>query len=209
MLLPGHGTSPKDFAQCIPEDLITAVREEARAMREKHKTFVMAGHSMGGALSTIVAAEVKPDGLILAAPYFGVTYRWYYGLRPETWTRLASRLVPYVYKGKLFLQVNRKAAKADIFSYTWIPSKGLRTLVGVGERAKDKAVLSKIACPVLWLHSEGDVAASEAAAEAAVAQMASPTKETVRLVRSNHHIFWDYEREEVAEAILRFMEGFS
>jgi carboxylesterase len=206
MLLPGHGTSPREFAQKRPEDLLNAVREELRALKIQHETVVLAGHSMGGALSTIMAAKEKPDGLILAAPYFGVTHHWYYGLRPEQWTRLASPFLPYVYKGTLFLQVNRKEAKKEIFSYTWIPMKGALTLTTLGEMARNDGVLSEVICPVLLIHSRGDVAASPEATETAFSKMAAKEKTLRWLERSNHHIFWDHEREDVSEAILSFLE---
>lgn len=207
MRLPGHGTSPRDFARQSPDDLVSAVRTEAEQLKQRYPKLVLVGHSMGGALSTIVASEVQPAGLVLAAPYFGITYRWYYGLRPETWTKLLAPVVPYVYKGRLFLQVNRKEAKAEIFSYTWMPSKGLRTLMEIGRRARQPEVLSKIHCPVLWLHSHGDAAAAPEAAQKAFDAMASESKEAIWLARSNHHIFWDYDREQVKLEILRFMES--
>jgi len=207
MRLPGHGTSPRDFARQSPDDLVSAVRREAEQLKQRYPKLVLVGHSMGGALSTIAAVEVQPAGLVLAAPYFGITYRWYYGLRPETWTKLLAPVVPYFYKGRLFLQVNRKEAKAEIFSYTWIPSRGLRTLMEIGRRAGQPEVLSKIHCPILWLHSQGDVAAAPDAAQKAIDAMASTLKETVWLGRSNHHIFWDYDREQVQQAILGFVES--
>lgn len=207
MRLPGHGTSPRDFARQSPDDLVSAVRKEAEELKRRYPKLVIVGHSMGGALSTIAASEVQPAGLVLAAPYFGITYRWYYGLRPETWTKLLAPVVPYVYKGRLFLQVNRKEAKAEIFSYTWMPSKGLRTLMEIGRRARQLEVLSKVHCPVLWLHSRGDAAAAPEAAQKAFDAMASESKEAIWLARSNHHIFWDYDREQVQQAILRFMES--
>ncbi len=207
MRLPGHGTSPRDFARQAPGDLIAAVRKEADALKQRYAKLVLVGHSMGGALSTIVASEVQPSGLVLAAPYFGITHHWYYGLPLETWTQLLAPVVPYVYKGQFFIQVNRKEAKPQIFSYTWMPSKGLLTLLAVGRRAREPELLAKIHCPVLWLHSKTDSAASPDAAQAAVDAMASTHKETVWLGRTSHHVFWDYDREQVQKSIIAFVES--
>lgn len=209
MRLPGHGTSPRDPAQQDASALIEAVRREAAALREKHRKLVLVGHSMGGALCTLAAAESPPDALVLAAPYFGVTYHWYYALPPETWVGMLSPLAPYVYKGQLFLQVNRREAKPSIFSYQWIPSRNFRTLVNIGRRAKDPAVLARINCRVLLLHAQGDVAASYEASAAALAQMPSKHKQRVELPRSNHHIFWDYDQDLVQESIVAFLKALS
>ncbi len=206
MRLPGHGTSPRDFATRTPDELIEAVLAEVRALKEQHGRVVCIGHSMGGALSTLAASEEALDGLVLAAPYFGVTHHWYYGLRTETWVKLSAPALPWVYKGKLFLQVNRREAKKDIYSYTWLPMSGTKTLMEIGRRANRPEVLGAIECPVLLLHGDGDVAASPAAATEAVGRMSAESKRTVSLEGSNHHIFWDHDRVQVQEEILGFLE---
>ena len=208
MLLPGHGTRAKDFAKTTPEELITAVEARVEELKGQYETVVMVTHSMGGALATIVAANNPVDGLVLGAPYFGVTHHWYYGLKPETWLKVSRPVVPWVYKGELFLQVNDKSVKDKIVSYTWVPTRALQTLMELGKRASDPEVLKKISCPVLHIHAEGDAAASPDAARAAVERMSSEQKEFVTLSRSNHHIFWDYESDEVMEAVLDFLKQF-
>lgn len=205
MRLPGHGTSPRDFENLPADDLLQAVRDELIAMHRQHRTVVIVGHSMGGTLATLVASEIRVNRLVLAAPYFGVTYRWYYGLAPEDWNELLAPFVRWVYKGQLFLQVNRTEDKDRIFSYTWVPTKGVSTLTSLGRWANSSDVLARIAFPVLAIHSPGDVAASCEATRQAIDRMASPEKRTLWLERSNHHVFWDYEREQVVQAILDFV----
>ena len=204
MRLPGHGTSPKDFAETRPDELIEAVRKETQRLAAQYETVLLVGHSMGGAISTIGASEENVDGLVLAAPYYGVTHRWYYGLRPETWIKIGAVIMPYAYKGKFFLQVNRKEAKNEVYSYVWVPSKGLQTLTELGGRACRLDVVTKVSCPVLWLHGSGDVAASPEAAREAFRLMPHPLNKAVTLKASNHHLFWDYDRERVLDEILRF-----
>jgi len=205
MRLPGHGTSPRDLAGVTTDDLLKAVHNELEALRAKHQRVILIGHSMGGALSTITAARDQVDALVLGAPYFGVTYHWFYILRPETWSRLNAHVLRWVYKGKLFLQVNDKSAKDHIVSYKWIPSHFLLTLTDVGKRARQPEVLQNVKCPVLFIHADGDTAASPKAAWKAFDAMASANKQAVRLTRSDHHIFWDYEHEEVMEKVLAFI----
>ncbi|HEX9413801.1 MAG TPA: alpha/beta fold hydrolase, partial [Ktedonobacterales bacterium] len=57
MLLPGHGTSGRDFAVTRWEHWLDAVRSEARRSLARGEHVVLIGHSMGGALSLAMAAS--------------------------------------------------------------------------------------------------------------------------------------------------------
>lgn len=206
MRLPGHGTSPLDMEKYTADELVNAVLAEVRQLRNDYKTVVLVGHSMGGALSVLAASKEPVDGLVLAGAYFGVTYRWYYVLPPKTWIQIGQPFMRWVYKGKLFLQVNRKEAKDEIVSYTWLPTKSFLMLLDIGNRASAQEVLSAITCPVLMLHAPGDAAASPDAAVEALGRMKSASTRTVWLDKSNHHIFWDFDRETVMNEIVRFLD---
>ena len=154
LLLPGHGTTPEDFAEAETSEFIQAVLDEVRALKEDHNQVYLVGHSMGSALSVLAAAAEEVDGLVLGAPYFGVTYQWYYVLPAETWTHLTSSFVHRVYKSNSFIRVNRDEAKEQIFSYRWVPAQGTLTLIDIGKRASEPETLQSISCPVLILHVE-------------------------------------------------------
>jgi carboxylesterase len=207
LLLPGHGTSPKDLEHIPADELIDTVVAEAAALRERHGKVILIGHSMGGALITIAASQTPVDGIVLGGAYFGVTHRWYYGLRPEKWTAIGSRFMRWAYKGDLFLQVNDRSVKDEIICYTWLPTEAGVMLNELGRRVNDTGVLENVTCPVLMLHARGDVAASPVAAEHAFEELASPNKHLVWLPNSNHHIYWDYDYEQVEREIERFAEG--
>lgn len=201
MLLPGHGTRPRDILGVTAEQWAAAVAEEYEALRKEHGTVLLVGHSLGGALATLTAAraEQAPDGLVLAAPYFGVAHRWWYGLRPETWLALAQPVLPWTYKGKLFMQVNRPEAKDVVQSYAWAPTAAMAEVMRVGQWVNEPNIRAGVACPVLWIHAPDDRAAAYEAAAAAVDAMTG-TVRRLRLERSNHLIFHDYERDDVVEA---------
>lgn len=208
MRLPGHGTSPRDLAKTSPDELLQGVLGEARALRRRYKKVILVGHSMGGTLSTLVAAapDTNLDGLVLAAPYFGVTHRWFYGLRPEQWTKLTSPVVRWTYKGKPFFGLNRREAIPDILSYRWTPSKGFLAMIELGERANKAETLDSVTCPVLMLHGQDDRAAAIGKARRAFEGMASETKTFATLKNSDHHLFWDYDRARVIEDVVRFVK---
>ncbi|MFP6584670.1 MAG: alpha/beta fold hydrolase [Candidatus Hydrogenedentota bacterium] len=205
MLLPGHGTSPKDFAETTAEEMLNAVLDEVNALKEKHKRVILVGHSMGGALSTIVASTEELDGLILAAPYYRVTHQWYYGLPVETWNALTGPVILRVYKGDAFIRVAKKENRPNILSYRWIPSKGSATLTAIGKQARDPETLAAITEPTLVLHGRHDFAASPKASKEALDQMSSESKTYVDLHHSDHHIFWDYDHLHVYKAFVAFL----
>jgi carboxylesterase len=203
--LPGHGTTPRDLLEIEADDLVDAVRSETSTLRAAgHDEVVLIGHSMGGALATLVAAEIEVDALVLAAPAFGVNHEWWYGLAPETWIEVLAPVVAWTYKGELFLQVDRREAVPEIYSYTWVPTAALQTLSELSARARDPAVLTWIDEPVLVLHSTGDVAASYDVTAQVVA--AIPTARLVTFERSNHHLFHDHDRTRVIAEIISFLE---
>lgn len=205
MRLPGHGTTPFDFASRSAEEILNAVREAAHALKAEHERVIVCGHSMGGALTTIAASQMELDGIILAAPYYRVTYQWYYLLPVEFWNRLTLPVVRWVYKGDAFIRVAREEAKPDILSYRWIPAEGSAILLELGRRAYNEDTLTAITEPVLLLHGDFDFAASPNASKTALDLMASESKTHVRLHESDHHIFWDFDREEVYAEILKFV----
>jgi carboxylesterase len=207
MLLPGHGTRARDLKNVPADELLDAVLVKVRELKSSHKRVILVSHSMGGALSTLAASQEEVDGLVLGAPYFGVTHKWYYGFRPETWAKVTAPIIPWVFKGQLFLQCNDKSQKKNITSYRWIPSKANVALGKLGKQVNAPGVLEAIECPVLMFHAKGDVAASPDAAEHALNTMASEDKELVWLPRSNHHIYWDYDREMVAAGTVEFVKA--
>jgi len=206
MCLPGHGTSPRDLEHVTADSLVQAVLAELDDLRRTHDMVVLLGHSMGGTLCTLVASQHTVDRLVLCAPYFGVTYKKYYILKPETWTYIFHPVLRWVYKGDAFMRVNRSEVKDRIVSYRWVPMRGIKTLYELGHRASSSEVLNQVTCPVLLIHSQGDEAASLECSEKAFNAMKSTDKHAVWLKTSNHHLFWDYERDTVMSEIEHYLD---
>ncbi len=203
--LPGHGTTPFDLEKTGPSEELNFILGEVRLLKQRHKKVFLVGHSMGGALSVLAATSPDVDGLVLAGPHFRVTHRWFYGLPIETWNALTGWAVRWVYKSDAFIQVDRPEAKREIVSYRYVPAKAVALIDHFAALARDPVTLGMVECPVLMLHGKNDLAASPDAAEKAFNSMASKDKKLVLLDRSNHHIFWDYDREQVYTEILDFL----
>jgi carboxylesterase len=205
MRLPGHGTTPRELAGVEADGFVRAVEEEFLDLKRSHGEVFVVGFSMGGSLGTILAAGHPVDRLVLVAPYYAVTYRWYYVIPAEVWNDLLSPFLAFVYKSGAMIRVNRKEAKEHIFSYRSIPTQSVSELCEVGRRARAPDLLSRVACPVLMVLSPGDMAASPEAAEEALGAMGSSRKELMRCERSNHHILWDYDGPAAMERIVGFL----
>ena len=205
MRLPGHGESPRDLIRVAPARYLQSVLDEIRALKQHHERVVLAGFSMGGTLCTISAAIEEVDGLVLAAPFYRIPHQWYYGLRVETWSALTSPFIRWSYKSNAFVCVKRREAVPEVLSYRWVPTAGSRALFNLAKRARDPELLEAIECPVLWVHSPDDRASSFADAEKAIAALGSKTVERMPLANSDHHVFVDYEREEVVARISGFV----
>ncbi len=205
MLLPGHGTSPVEFETTTAAQLERAVENELTALQERFATVVLLGHSMGGALATLVASRRRVDGLILVSPYYAVTHRWYYLLHPEAWASLLSPAVRWMYRPADMQPVNRIEAREKIVSYTWIPVKGALTAMELAARARSDAVTADIVAPTLLLHSKIDSVTDPEVAEEIFRKFPATDKEVVWLRRSDHIVFWDYDREEVIRQVVLFL----
>jgi carboxylesterase len=205
MRLPGHGTIPPDLEFLPDGALFQAVHQEYLKLRAGHRRVCVVGFSMGGALATLLASMEPVDRLVLAAPYYGVSYKWYYVLPPETWNTLIGWAVPYLKKSERFTRINDRSQVRKFFRYQTVPTGGVRQLVALGKAARRPETLRKVTCPVLLLHAEGDEAASAKAARKAFEQLGSPRKEAVWFQKSNHIIFWDYDRDEVKRRVEEFL----
>lgn len=207
--LPGHGTTPEDFARVTAEDLIAAAREELAALRADHERVYLVGFSMGGALALLTGAEAEPppDGIVLLAPFFEVTYIWYYLLPPRVWNAAFAPLVAFVPKTDRYVKVNRRESVPEMFSYRRVPTSGARQLDRLGKMAGDPAVLAKVEAPLLLIHAEGDEAASPDAARKAFARIGSDGKKAHWYGRDiNHHLLWDHEAEDAKGRVVEFLE---
>lgn len=206
MRLPGHGTSPRDFERTSADALLDSVLEEVRTLKKDHATVVVVGHSLGGALSTLAAAQEPVDGLILCSPFFGLTLDSILGISTERLIHSASTVLRWVPARPGNGPVNKVESKPFIDCYAWIPAKGALTALEIGARANSGEVLSHITCPLLVIHSRLDTVTSFEATEAAFDRFASPDRELIPLEKSDHVIFWDYEETVVAENVMRYLK---
>lgn len=205
MRLPGHGTSPRDFERITGDELVEGVRDAIVSLKARYTTVIVVSHSMGGALATLAVAQEPVDGLVLCAPYFGLTWNRILGV-PTGW--LAQRIAPVIrwIPGR---PGNGPVAKPEgrkhIQCYGWIPMAAALTALEISNRANAPDVLEAINMPVLAIHSAGDSVTAKAATEKAIGGMTNAQVQSLWLTRSDHVIFWDYDAVAVQERIIEFL----
>ena len=206
MRLPGHGTTPRDFARQTPETLYNAVLEEFLALKQNFSRVHVIGFSMGATLSSLLAAEHPVDRLVLLAPYYRIRYYWYHVLPVEFWNTLLGPIIPYVKKPKnCFPQIRDSSQRQYIYSYRVAPTAGARIAMRLASRACQKKLLSNIQCPALMISSLNDRTVSPRAARKAFKRLGSPQKEFLEVENSYHLLLWDYDQEEVKKKIIEFL----
>ena len=70
LLLPGFGADIANLERTHAQDWFDAVRTAWQALRSEYNPCVLLGFSMGAAIALHIAAEVTPDRMILAAPFW-------------------------------------------------------------------------------------------------------------------------------------------
>lgn len=97
ILLPGHGTTPKDMLKVSYLSWLDTVREHFKIWNTDQTPMFVGGFSLGGILATVLALENSSiDGLLLVSPAFNS--RLNHLLR---WSWLYRKFRPWLYGGMI------------------------------------------------------------------------------------------------------------
>lgn len=151
-LLPGHGRTLADFDASGASDWRGAMHREYVALKAQYATVALVGLSMGGALTTLEAAQDDSlPALVLLAPYL---------TPPASAQRLAplagviNLLMPYLDGGDRDRSIFDPDARALALGYGAVPPKRIRDLVSVAHDARFAA--ADVRAPTLLVHSRSD-----------------------------------------------------
>lgn len=203
-LLPGHGRDPREFSKTTAQELIDFTNAEYERLAKTHNEVIVIGFSMGGALATLLANQYSIKRLILLAPYYEIAHQWYYLLPAETYTDAFSPYVPYVYRPKLFKQINDRSSIDKIIDYDFISTRGSKAVIELGKRARTSA--KNIKAQTLIIHSRKDKATDYRISKE-IAKNLNSLEKFVTLEKSNHMILWDYDARLVEKEILSFIDN--
>ena len=196
--LAGHGTTEEDLSRQTAEDWMDSARDGYAVLRGCCKKISVVGHSMGGVLAFLLAAECKVHRIVsLATPVF---------IAPE---RGADRLPPLKFCRGRYVPKERKPMKnvpdAVNETYLTMPLVSIHELFSLMHLMTE--MLSKVDRPALILHSTGDHTADPKSAAYLAEHIASARKAVVYLKHSGHLLPLDRERDKVFSMTAKFLLG--
>jgi len=205
-LHPGHGTCPADIVGVRAAQVVGAARTHYDALRARYDQVALVGFSMGGTIATLLAADAPPDALVLIAPFFGVTYRWYYLMPPRAWNAALAPLLPCVVSPLPLVAVNRKEGRRDVLTYRAFPRDATMLLRDLRREVWGSDAPARVTAPTLLVYAPGDIAAAPKPMLAAYESIPAERKQVWPCPRSNHHLLHDHDREAAIRAIKEFIE---
>lgn len=196
--LAGHATTEQDLGNMTMEDWLDSVRDGYAILRGCCEDISVIGHSMGGLLVLLLAAEKKVSHIVtLAAPIFIDKRRGIEGLPPRRFC--AHRAVP---KRRRFLEHVPKAVNE---TYKLMPLLAVHELVDAINRTK--AMLSKVTAPILIMHGLHDHTAEPQSAQYIAQHVSSKIREVFWLRNSGHLLPLTEERQLVFKKAAAFLLG--
>ncbi len=205
LLLPGHGTSVRDFARHGWEDWWRAVECATDDALELERPVFVIGHSLGAALALAVAAE-RPQlaGVVALCP----PVRLYVPFtRPLTRALAAARHVaPYLPAWREDIR-DRKGARLRYRRavYRWTSTAALHTFMRALPQLR--GLLPTVTVPALVIAARHDHVVPMRDGREAYHLLGSERKELLILRHSYHAVTKDVERRLVEERVTGFCRG--
>jgi carboxylesterase len=202
-LLPGHGRSPRAFAESGADGWIHAARTAVREALQRHRVVAVGGLSLGGALAAIMAAEERSvKAAVLFAPFLVHSRRL--GMIAALWP-LITLGVKYLTGGGAMHAVRDPEARATLIAYGCSTPHLLREVQRIVRRAR--AALPTVRQPVWIAQSSDDYRIPDEQAQAAFDLLGSGDKRLHWTTGNGHVITVDYGHGELSDEAVRWLES--
>lgn len=203
-LLPGHGTSIKELNNTTWHAWVGTVSRELVKMRARHEKVYVAGQSMGG-IMTLMLAALHGD-MIEACAVFST---------PMHFKQFAARyLLPVLCATHIGRMIGdlpatpgldvKKTQGVPHASYGRNSIPATYSLMELMKIIRKKSFLSAIKTPLLVIQSTEDIFIHPGSAAHIIKNTGSAKKELIMLHNSYHAITADCERDKIVEAMLNF-----
>ncbi|MGP1576168.1 MAG: alpha/beta hydrolase [Treponema sp.] len=196
--LPGHGTNKNDFMASNWKDWLRCVYDEYVNMSHEYETVYIGGLSMGGVLTSLLAAKFNPEKIFLCAPAFVASD-----------SRI--KLTPYLRYFVKTIKADGKPFYSEPEYYAHVKDYCEYNYVG---KAADLYTLQKMAIRRLpEIHSKTLTILSKAdksvpfSEKALIDRLLRAPNEYLILEESSHIVTDDCDRETVAQRIIQFLQG--
>jgi carboxylesterase len=201
-LLPGHGRTLAAFDRSTAEQWVEAARAELMALRARHSWVALGGLSMGGAIATILAADVRDlPALILIAPYLGMPRHVRF---VAFWYRIFA-LYPKPIEGRSSKSILDPAERGKSLAYGAVTPHALRQLAHVVARAR--RAVPRVSASTLIIQSKNDNRISSRVARWAFKRLGSSRKRILLTDEGGHIITVDFGKERVFDEVRAWLRG--
>ena len=199
-VLRGHGTRPEDLIGVRWQDWLEDAMAAYERLEAKTGRVLVVGHSMGALVAAnVVVRYPNVPALVLVAPALqfvnpAVKFLPMLGGVVKFWNGGPPGIVDPKLKAESIAQG---------VTYKRFPVKAFKELFDLA--ALTPKELEKVRCPTLVIHSKVDEVIPPSASELAVRSLGAQDKRLKWFERSSHEMFWDLERDELCETIVKFL----
>jgi carboxylesterase len=200
--LKGFGTKPEDLCNVTFSDWMNDARNGLDRLKGSCDTIIVLGHSFGGLLALILAAEDQSIAAI-------VTWAGAYGVQDR---RLA--VIPYIMKVPLLrrivperfsMNISEENIKQGWVGYDWMPVSMVSNLLDALNTLKRS--LPKVKCPSLIIQGTLDESVAKNSAAKIYQAIKSAKKEILLIEGAHHPIMQEKEfKEELFENTIQFIK---
>ncbi|MDD3214812.1 MAG: alpha/beta fold hydrolase [Eubacteriales bacterium] len=194
--LPGHATTEEDMAKTGLEQWISASQTALKRLRSRCDTVAVAGLSMGGDLSLILAEEKLTDACITLSTPMAVQNKLLY------FSRVIAPFKPRI-SWAPSPERKKKLNAAFDYGYSGFPTRSAADLNRLIRMARKD--LHSITCPTLTVQSLGDETIWLGSADCILSGIASAKKEKLVLKDDPHVCTLSDDLPEIVNAIDEFL----
>lgn len=195
--LAGHGTTPEDLKTTSWQDWYVSVQRGLEVVRSWNPKFLfVAGISMGGALSTMLASQESDiDGLVLMAPALKIS-----GFIPK----LVPILKFFMKDREIDVEAAQRVYDVKRTKYDREPVSAYHELFKLQKAARKS--MSKVVVPTIILQGTDDKTIDPANGQIAFDGISSEKKELHMIEGAEHVISCHPTRADAYPLILEFVE---
>ncbi len=189
--LPGHGTQMQDMLQCTWQDWLECAKSACVALKKRCKTVSVAGLSMGGCLTLLLAEQMEVAAIApISAPM---------GTKAPLWlSHIAYPFMPTV-SWQPRQEPNALDARFD-YGYPGFPTKSGTQLHRIIRMARKD--LHAVTCPALIIQSRADETISDDSADVIARGVSSARKGILWLEDVPHVVTISREMDRVNQAVV-------
>jgi carboxylesterase len=196
-LLPGYGTKPEDLRNTPIDHWKSAINRELVTVINKCKKVIIGGHSMGGVLALILAANYNLDGIFTISAPIGIQ-------------RFLFHLIFFFKIFVKYYNIDSEQFKKDTggkwVGYNKIP-------LNIGTKLKKlikemKASLNEITSPVLLFQGKLDSEIKKNSMDYIFNNLKSSKKRKIWLENNGHPILDSPDHNNIVLELVKFIEEF-